>query len=105
MISSWWAHAIGDLGLSEEEFLNLTPGQFQVLSRHYIEKTKREIHDADYRAAMICRTIAEPYRDEKRHGKPFAVEEFMPKRGEKKKKPKSDTEQVAIIEGIFGKLR
>jgi hypothetical protein len=77
------------MGLSDEQFWNLTPPQFAALSERHEELT--EI--ADHRAGIICSTIANT-----RIGpddEPFTARMFMPSYGrvederEPKNKPKS----------------
>ncbi len=101
IISGWWAHAIGDLGLSDYEFMRLTPGQFQVLSNRWIDAQKADMEERDVNTARICWSLFELQRDRKKHPQPFKLEDFML---QEKKKPKvqSPKEQTAILMQLFG---
>lgn len=60
---------------------------------------------ADLRIARLECTIAEPYRDKKRHPKPFTVDEFMPKYdavAEEEDVPQqTDDQMLKVIQSIF----
>jgi hypothetical protein len=78
------------LGLSDEEFWNLTPIQLNALLHRFLEAQKR----LDGRTALICAVLANIYRDPKKH-EPFTIEDFMP--GEKKPKKQTPEEMLEKI--------
>jgi hypothetical protein len=71
-----WAVARYDLRLSEKEFWDLSWDQLQALLKRY----EQDLELQNYRTAMICATVLEPYRDRKKHKKPFTAQDFMPKK-------------------------
>lgn len=53
--------AVVELGLTEEQFWKLTPGQYQAMQDVFYERIKRE----DYRAGIIERIIRQVLGDKK----------------------------------------
>ena len=83
----------------------MTPGQFTVLAKRHVEKTKNDAYEEDYRAAMIVHALLEPKRDSKRRPEPFTVEDFLPQRGEAEPAPRKEQtaeEQIAMLRARFG---
>ena len=97
--------------MSEEEFWDLTPGQFDLLAKRHIEAEKAKISleeakikRSDQQAALICTVLANINRNKKKKPKPFTVEDFMPKViGEKEKQtPQQQFEIVKMLNAAFG---
>jgi len=97
--------------LSEEEFWDLTPAQFDLLEKRYIESEKAKIQleeakikRSDQQTALICCVLANINRDKKKKPKPFTVDDFMPKVVGRKKKqtPQQQFEIVKMLNAAFG---
>jgi len=100
-----------DVGLSEEEFWELTPAQYDLLAKRHIdhEKGKIRLEEAklersDYQAALICCVLANINRDKKKKPTPYKVDDFMPKVVEEKKKqtPEEQFTIVKMLNAAFG---
>jgi len=88
-----WAIGIYDLRLSDEQFWQLTPAQFNALvKRKMIDEEQK-----DYRTALICSVIANVFRDKKKRRKPFKPQDFMPQRRKQKRK-QTWQEQLALVQ-------
>lgn len=59
---------------------------------------ERDRTEAEYRSGMICATLANLYRDEKKRKKPYQPKDFMPQREKKKEDKQSWKDQLKIIE-------
>ena len=70
-----WAHARFDLGLSPEDFWELTLAELRALTDRWRDAERRQ----DRRAALLACMIAEPNRDRAKRPEPFQVDDFMPK--------------------------
>ena len=68
-----WAIATADLHLSEHRFWAMTPLQFHVLHKRYVQAEKR----ADYRSGVVAAILANVNRDPKK-SKPYKPEDFFP---------------------------
>jgi hypothetical protein len=84
-----WAIARYDLGISEEEFWELSTDQFNALLKRHNLKQERE----DSQIAMICAVIANIFRGK---GKPYKIKDFMPGKPKRKQTPE---EMVEILKG------
>ena len=63
-----------DLGLTDEQFWDLTPRAFSLLWNRHIEAERR----VDRRVASLICLYANSHRDRQLHPKPFEVDEFLP---------------------------
>lgn len=61
----------------------MTPAEINLEMEVYLERIKHDLYNADYRAGMICATIANVRRDPKQKREPWKPEDFMPQRGPK----------------------
>ena len=59
---------------------------------------ERDRTEAEYRSAMICATLGNLYRDEKKRKKPYQPKDFMPQREKKNEDKQSWEDQLKIIE-------
>lgn len=64
-----------DFGITEEQFLQLTPAKFAALS----ERHDYSVHQAEFRAGLICSIIANANRDEKKRPQPYTAYDFVPR--------------------------
>jgi len=80
-----WSFARWNLGLSEDEFLDLTMAQYNALGKRYAEREEW----LDYRTGLICSVLANINRDPKKQ-KAFKPQDFMPQRKESKKQDPQD---------------
>ncbi len=87
--------------MTEHEFMRLTPGQFQILSKRWFETEKARAKERDYHAARVCWALFELQRDRKMRPTPFKVEDFMLQE-KKPQKQQSAEEQTAILMQLFG---
>ena len=79
------------MSLSENEFWELTPREFDALAKRYKQCEENE----DYRTGVIASTIATFLSNRK---KPYTPQDFMPK---KTMKPKSNWKQLLhLVEGF-----
>ena len=99
-----WVFGRGELKLSEEEFWNMTPGQYDLLARWHLKREEAKEERLDYRAALICSVIANVNRDSKKKSKPFQPQDFMPKKQVVKKRqtPEDMLEVVKALNAAFG---
>jgi Protein of unknown function (DUF4035) len=63
-----------DLGLTSEQYWNLTPREFGHLRERWQARETRE----DRRTALIACLIANANRDPQRRSFPFEIDDFMP---------------------------
>jgi hypothetical protein len=84
------------LGLTEEEFLDLTTAELKVFYDVQAKLEQRE----DFRFAQICYILAETNRDKKR--KPYKIEDFMPRAA---KVRKTKEELICTIKKFGAQLR
>ena len=91
-----WAIARYDLGLTEDEFWNLSIDEFNALLKRHNLKQERE----DSRAAMICTVIANIFRGK---GKPYKITDFMPSKP-RQKRNQTPVEMVEMLK-CFTSLR
>ncbi len=77
--------------LSDEEFLSLTPIEFQAL----MERHQLALERQDFHAGMICATLANIHRDP-RKTKAFSPSDFMPTRAKPKHRQTAD-EMLEVI--------
>lgn len=84
------------LGLSYEQFLDLTPVQFSYLVEAY--ENEREL--ADFRSALIASTIANVNRGKGR--KAFKPKDFMPEYGAQKKTSEQMMLMAQTLNAAFG---
>lgn len=63
-----------DFGLSSDQFWDLTPPQFQVLSDRHDARSERE----EFYSGLVCSVIANCNRDEKKRPEAFTAKDFMP---------------------------
>lgn len=74
-----WAAGVVDLGLTTEVFWSLTPREFSLLFERHLDREER----ANQRAGLIASFIANyagRQRDERKHPRPFTVQEITPSR-------------------------
>jgi hypothetical protein len=69
-----WSIARADLGLSDDEFLEMIPAALELLMRR-LEVWDRK---ALYGAAMICAEQWNIGRDREKHPEPFTAKHFLP---------------------------
>lgn len=91
------------LHLSDSQFWHLTLAQFDAL----IERHIQEQENLDVRAALICTTLANIYRDPKKRRKAFEVQDFMPQRRPKRKKSEEQVkdELMALNIALGGEIK
>lgn len=98
-----WAFARYDLGLSDEEFWDLSVEQFNALiERHITEQENR-----DLRAAQICCVLANIHRDTRKKPRPFEIKDFLPQRRPKKPKTEKQMENdlTAVAIALGGEIK
>jgi hypothetical protein len=84
-----------DLGLTSEQYWNLTPREFGHLRERWQARETRE----DRRTALIACILANVNRDPKRRAQPFEIEDFMPGA---KKRQQTVEEMIATCRVITG---
>lgn len=62
------------MGLTAEQFWDLTPRHFAGVYKHYIDSERRQ----DSRFALLACLYANSHRDEKKRNTPFELSDFMP---------------------------
>lgn len=68
------AFARVELGLTEDQYLDMTPAQYAAELRQWDNRERRKwLH-----TALICATIANTQRDPKKKPKPFDQNDFVP---------------------------
>ena len=84
-----WSFAIYNLRLTEEQFWRLSLNEFMLLVDRHKEQQRRD----DWRAALICATLANVNSKKK-----YQPKDFMPK--EKSRGKKDSKDMVRVAEGI-----
>ena len=93
-----WASGRFDLGLTEDEFWNLTLKEFNALSARFKDAQDWQ----NYRAAMICCVVANTVRTKTKKPLPWVPSDFMPTRERKQMTDKQMFAQVQAINAILG---
>jgi len=88
--------AMGQLGLTYDEFLDLTPVQFSYLLETY--EAERELKD--FRVGIVASTIANCNR--KKGAKAFKPIDFMPKYGQQTQSPDQMMLMAKTLNAAFG---
>jgi hypothetical protein len=81
-----WAVAVYDFGLTEEQFLDLTPAKFRALSKRHELKNQLE----DYRAGVIASLLYNIHRGKSAAKGPEAFFRSLAEEDEKGKKSEKD---------------
>jgi len=98
-----WVCGRYDLKLSEEEFWELTPAQYDILAKRHFKTLRTTNEQSDFRAAQICCILANINRDPKKKPTPYKVQDFMPKyKSVKKQTPEQQFELVKVLNAAFG---
>lgn len=97
-----WTFGRYDLGLTEIDFWELTPGQLDLLAKRHNSVESARNERADYRSALICSVIANVNRGKGQ--KPFKVQDFMPQESGPKKNqtPEEQLTIVKMLNAAFG---
>ncbi len=91
-----WSVGVYDFGLTSEQFWELTPAQFSILSQRYDQENQR----CDFRAALIASVIANTSRS--KEDPPFTPQMFMPDyEGEEEVKEQSAESMLAALRTAF----
>ena len=78
------------IGIQPGELWQMTPAELGYMVEGW--KKQQEIHDR--RAAQICCSIYEVNRNRKKRAQPYKVEEFMPRRKERKNQTPEQMERI-----------
>ena len=92
-----WASGRFDLGLTEDEFWNLTLKEFNALSARFKDAQDWQ----NYRAAMICAVVANTVR-RKKGDRVWQPSDFMPTKERRVMTDKQMFAQVQAINSILG---
>lgn len=92
-----WALGRYDLGLNQEELLDLTLREYKALSDRY----KNEQDWLNWRMAMLCAVEVNMHRDPKKT-KPVSPQDFMPKAKAKVQTPEQMLANVKLLNSAYG---
>lgn len=93
------AVAVYRLGLTEEQFWRLTPAKFTAMLNVCNKVEEFNHNKADYRAGLICATLANVNRGKK--GKTFKASDFFPKTESKDEDYGQTPEQTYLKVRLF----
>jgi hypothetical protein len=93
-----WASGRYDLGLTEDEFWNLTLKEFNALLVRFKDAQDWQ----NYRAAMICAVVANTVRSSKKKARAWTPSDFMPIRERKVMTDKQMFAQVQANNALLG---
>jgi len=92
-----WSIARYDLGLSDSEFWELTPAQFDALNARLFQKIQRE----DFRAGQICSTLCNLKR-QKKSASVWQAHQFFPSLPPPEVKEMTPEEMLGMFKQRFG---
>lgn len=84
------------LGLTEAQFWEYTPRHVLTLWHYHIAAESR----MDRRFAVLYTMYANAHRDDKKHPKPFAIEDFLPRSKPIPERRQSAEDMISICEVI-----
>ena len=64
--------------LTECQFWNLTPSEVETILMEAMDEWRAKERGAAYHAAMICATLCNLQRDEKKKPQPYLPDDFLP---------------------------